>query len=151
MVKIADSLYQTIVASMPIVCVDLIIRNSIGHVLLLKRCNAPAKDQWWFPGGRVLMNEYRSDAARRKAQQECGLVLTKALNLRGTYELFFNEGGKNYHSVTTLFETALDNDCPVILDAQSKEFIWVNPLSTQENDLHKFITSNLIRIEINYE
>ena len=137
--KIADCLYQTIVASMPIVCVDLLIRNSIGHVLLLKRSNSPAKEQWWLPGGRVYMNELMSDAAKRKALEECGLLLNYAVKQRGTYELFFHEGGSNFHSITTLFEIDWNGSLEVHLDDQSKEFIWIDPQAKDKYNLHSFV------------
>jgi colanic acid biosynthesis protein WcaH len=139
MLKIADGLYQTIVASMPIVCVDLLIRNSIGHVLLLKRCNSPAKEQWWLPGGRVLMNERLSVAAKRKALQECGLLLNFAPKQRGTHELFFDEDGSHFHSITTIFEIDWNGSLEVRLDDQSKDFIWIDPQAKDKYDLHSFV------------
>ena len=141
--EIPEYLYQQIVSSMPIVCVDLLIRNKFGHVLLLKRRNSPAKDQWWFPGGRVLLNEKRSDAVRRKAKQECGLTLPENLHLKGTFELFFYEGGANFHSITTLFECGLDGDQQISLDDQSFEYKWVDQVFLNKYQLHDFITNSI--------
>ncbi len=139
-------MYQTIVASMPIVCVDLLIRNTLGHVLLLKRCNRPAQNQWWFPGGRVLMNERLVDAVRRKATQECGLVLNLEPEQRGTHELFFDEGGSEYHSITTLFEINWTGPHEVYLDEQSKEFIWLDPQAADKYKLYSFIKQTLQQV-----
>ena len=139
MLKIADDLYKTIVGCMPIVCVDLVIRNSIGHVLLLRRCNSPAKDQWWLPGGRVLMNERLSDGAKRKALQECGLLLDSPPKQLGTHELFFYENDSHFHSITTIFEINWHGTLEVQLDDQSKDFLWVDPQLKDKYNLHSFV------------
>jgi colanic acid biosynthesis protein WcaH len=143
MLKIPESLYNTIVSTMPIVCVDLLIRNSIGHVLILKRCNSPAKGQWWLPGGRVLMNERLSDAAKRKALQECGLLLNHVPKQLGTHELFFYEDRASFHSITTLFEIEWDGSLEVCLDDQSVDFAWIDPKANAKYNLHSFVMSAL--------
>jgi colanic acid biosynthesis protein WcaH len=141
--KIPEDLYRHIVANMPIPCVDLLIRNKLGHILLLKRRNSPAKNQWWFPGGRVLFNETLERAAHRKAKQECGLKLLENVFSRGTYELFFCENGASFHSITTLFECKLSRDYPVALDAQSEDYIWLTPAEFYNINLHEFISESI--------
>ena len=39
--------------NLPILCVDLIIQNSEGEFLLVKRDNHPIKGYDWVPGGRM--------------------------------------------------------------------------------------------------
>jgi len=69
---IPQELYNQILRSVPIACVDLVIVSREG-ALLLKRKDAPARGQWWIPGGRVFRGERLKDAARRKALDEVGL------------------------------------------------------------------------------
>lgn len=64
--------WKTIVANVPIVSVDLLIRHD-GGVLLGRRTNDPAKGYWFVPGGRVLKGESRRDAVHRVASQELGV------------------------------------------------------------------------------
>jgi len=45
--------WETIVANVPLVSVDLIVEYD-GGVLLGKRENEPAKGEWFVPGGTVL-------------------------------------------------------------------------------------------------
>lgn len=69
---IPRALYEKIHASMPILCVDLlVVRN--GKVLLVKRKIEPAKDKWWLPGGRLMRGESIKDAAVRILKDETGL------------------------------------------------------------------------------
>jgi 8-oxo-dGTP diphosphatase len=42
-------------------------------LLLVKRANEPAKDQWAFPGGRVERGEKLEVAARRELLEETGM------------------------------------------------------------------------------
>ena len=46
-------LYKRIHKTMPIPCVDVVIRHK-DRFLLCKRKNEPAKGLYWFVGGRVL-------------------------------------------------------------------------------------------------
>lgn len=142
--EIPEDLYRTIVREMPIICVDLLIRDPVGRILLLKRNNQPAQDQWWFPGGRVHMNESFLEAVRRKAIQECGLTLCLDPVSVGTFELFFDEGDVKYHSVTNLFATTIHECVRITLDSQSKEFKWVELAEIKNLDLHKFIYNAIL-------
>ena len=69
---IPDGDWRTIVASVPIVSVDLVIRRD-GGVLLGRRTNEPAKGYWFVPGGRVRKGETRREAVRRVASEELGI------------------------------------------------------------------------------
>lgn len=66
---IPDDEWRTIVANVPIVSVDLVIRCD-GGVLLGRRTNEPAKGNWFVPGGRVLKGEERLEAVHRVAEEE---------------------------------------------------------------------------------
>ena len=65
---IPDDEWRTIVANVPIVSVDLVIRRD-GGVLLGRRTNEPAKGYWFVPGGRVLKGETRREAVHRVADE----------------------------------------------------------------------------------
>ena len=105
--------YLQIVGVMPILCVDLVIRNSEGKYLLVKRNNEPLKGQWWVPGGRVFKGESLQEAAIRKAREELSLEISSLVPV-GYQEYFLGE----YHSVGFVFTgTVADED--VVLDSQS--------------------------------
>lgn len=64
--------WAAIVANVPIVSVDLLVRYD-GGLLLGKRTNEPAKGYWLMPGGRVQKGETRSDAVHRIGTEELSL------------------------------------------------------------------------------
>jgi len=63
--------YETIVEHVPLVSVDLLVHHERGLVLG-KRNNAPAKGEWFVPGGSVLKGETRRQAVHRVAEEEIG-------------------------------------------------------------------------------
>ena len=133
---INKQLYSKVVKSIPIACVDILIKNKDNKLLLVKRQNNPAKNCWWLPGGRVKHGEKREDTAKRKAKEECGLRIHKLTNL-GTFEIFF----KNHkaHSITTVYAAKTMGEKHVQLDKQGKKFCWVSNTASEFKKLHKFI------------
>lgn len=83
---------------MPVLTVDIVIVYR-GKFLLLKRAIAPAKGQWWTPGGRVLKGEKLEDAARRKAKEETGLSV-KIIKLLGADGVLWKKGAQGVSSHT---------------------------------------------------
>ena len=49
--------FKTIVASTPLISIDLLVLDPQNNVLLGKRVNRPAQGFWFVPGGRVLKDE----------------------------------------------------------------------------------------------
>jgi ADP-ribose pyrophosphatase YjhB (NUDIX family) len=141
---ISEEQYQLIRRTMPIPCVDLVVENPAGEVLLLRRANEPAKGQWWMPGGRVNFGETREGAAARKLQEECSL---DALNVRelATRDLFleFPELGELSHAITTVFRVDVARVGTVILDSQSTASAWRRREDWFREDLHPFVLQSL--------
>ena len=146
---ISETLYQEILKVMPIPCVDLIVQNQAGHILMLKRSNEPAKGQWWFPGGRVHFGELRVEAAKRKLHEECGLVEPCSITEIGTYDVLLSlSGGNMSHGITTVFHVIVDNQI-LKIDKQSSDYKWENPGSWLRKLSDKFLIVNLQRLEEN--
>lgn len=122
---IPEEQYKQILEVLPILCVDVIIKNQRGEILLIKRANDPLKGKWWVIGGRVLKGESLEQAAIRKITEEVGLEVTR-VKLVGYYEdmLEKNNFGSStpIHSVSVVFETVVDDRQPVILDYQSEDW-----------------------------
>ena len=79
--------WRTIVANVPIVSVDLVIRHD-GGVVLGQRTNEPAKGYWFIPGGRVLKGETRREAVCRVAADELGIEVEIVESLGGFEHLY---------------------------------------------------------------
>ena len=78
--NIPTEIYSEIHQRMPIVCVDCVVVYE-GKVLLIKRKREPMKDQWWFPGGRLLKDERISDAVSRIVKAETSVSICKPISL----------------------------------------------------------------------
>ncbi|MCG2776728.1 MAG: NUDIX domain-containing protein [Desulfobacterales bacterium] len=123
--------YARIIEALPILCVDVVVRNSMDEYLLVKRANEPLKDQWWVVGGRVLKGESLDQAAIRKVREEAGLEV-KFVQPIGYYEDSFETnpfgGAIKLHSVSVVFSTIVDNRQKIRIDYQSSEWKYSKEL-----------------------
>jgi len=85
-----QSTFSTVIASTPLVSIDLVVTNSNGQVLLGQRLNRPAKNYWFVPGGRILKNEPLPEAFKRLTRDELGqeFTITQA-SLLGPFDHFY--------------------------------------------------------------
>ena len=117
--------YAQITKVLPILCVDVIVENSMGEYLLVKRANEPLKDQWWVVGGRVLKGETLEQAAIRKVKEEVGLKVDFVEPI-GYYEDTFETNPFGFsiplHSVSVVFSTVVDGSQQIKLDSQSSNW-----------------------------
>jgi len=132
---IEESLYKDIIRSIPILCVDVIIKID-EKFLLLKRTQQPLKGEWWVPGGRVKLSETIEDAAKRKLKEELSVSLDEysKINLVGIYEDFFDNssyGNHRYHTVSHVYEIALENIEGLVLDKTHNNWALKNELPTR--------------------
>jgi len=107
---IEEELYSRFVELMPITCIDVLIHDDEGRILLVKRNQEPAKDKWWVIGGRLLKDETMLEGAVRKAKEEVGLDV-KVEKIIGVYDEFFNTSIQGYptHTVCIAFLAKADN------------------------------------------
>ena len=61
---IEEDLYKEIIKKIPILCIDIILSNKKGYIVI-KRKDSPLKGEWWVPGGRVFIGESSIDAANK--------------------------------------------------------------------------------------
>ena len=69
---IKEEIYSEIVKSIPIVCVDAIIKKD-NQFLVIQRKENPLKGEWWVPGGRVHIGEELVVALMRKLSEELSI------------------------------------------------------------------------------
>ncbi len=164
--KIPDNLYKKILRNMPICCVDIVIQDEKG-ILLVYRKNEPVKNTWWLPGGRIYKDEKIEDAVLRKAFEETGLKV-QIKNKIGVYETIFDDNPFMENSVDCVavhsnspdrefekksnqilcndssFGVHTINICFLVeasshevkLDNQSSDFKWINKI---ENTLPEYV------------
>ncbi len=82
--------FRSVVASTPLVSIDLLVRDAQGRVLLGQRRNRPAYGYWFVPGGRIYKNETLDAAFARITRTELGTEFHRAdAQLLGIYEHFY--------------------------------------------------------------
>lgn len=84
--------FKTVVASTPLVSIDLLVQDSEGRLLLGHRTNRPAQGYWFAPGGRILKNESLDQAFNRISETELGKSFERTdARLLGIYEHFYRD------------------------------------------------------------
>ncbi|MEH6387411.1 GDP-mannose mannosyl hydrolase [Pseudomonas profundi] len=84
--------FRSIVASTPLVSIDLIVQNQSDEILLGQRLNRPAQGCWFVPGGRIYKNENLDAAFRRLTETELGQTFCReSATLLGIFEHFYSD------------------------------------------------------------
>ncbi|MCL1160656.1 GDP-mannose mannosyl hydrolase [Shewanella chilikensis] len=136
--------FTTVIASTPLVSIDLVVINAKGQALLGRRLNRPAKDYWFVPGGRILKNEAIADAFKRLTQDELGQSFTiDQASLLGTFDHFYDDYvfGDEFttHYVAIAFILRLECELESLpLDVQHGGYQWFDILQLKANEkVHK--------------
>ena len=129
---IGEEEFTTSVSHLPLVSIDLLVRNSDGSILLGKRENRPARGHWFVPGGRIRRMERFEAAFRRVTNDELGLTIEKEdAEFQGVFEhmyddsAFSDEIGSHYVSIAMVLENC-DLDLAKLPQSQHKEYRWFN-------------------------
>ena len=128
--KLSQNEFIKVIDVTPLVSVDLIIQNPDGEILLGKRCNRPAQNNWFVPGGRIQKNELIADAIKRVSKAELGfeLLLSDGV-LLGAYNHIYTDNfaaveGVNTHYVTLGHKFILQNKPQLVCDDQHDTMRW---------------------------
>lgn len=151
--------FTTVIASTPLVSIDLVVINHLGLALLGKRLNKPAKDFWFVPGGRIVKNESLADAFKRLTRDELGAEFSiSQAALLGPYDHFYDDcvfssdsedNGVSTHYVAIAYVLKLDHeltDLPLHIQHAQYQWLDVDSLLTAEHvhahSKHYFIDIN---------
>ena len=119
-------LYKMFHNYLPIVCVDIVLKTTDREFLMLKRKEHPAKNKWWFVGGRVFKNESLECAARRKVREEIGLNVENLEKIISGHEIFFKEDpfghGNGTHAIVSCFSSEIENIVNLKMDNYSSDY-----------------------------
>jgi colanic acid biosynthesis protein WcaH len=133
--NLPEKLFKSVVASTPLISIDLIVRNIHGEFLLGKRTNRPAKGYWFVPGGRILKDETVELAFKRLLYDELGLnSFDLKASFIGTYQHFYNDNffdrKFSTHYVVLAYEIILKDDLVSLPIVQHSSYNWFS-----ENEL----------------
>ncbi len=123
--------FRQAVEMLPLVSIDLLLRDADGRYLTGLRTNPPARGAWFVPGGRIRKNESLRDALARIAREELGLPIEAAAwTPRGVYEHFYGtnfagEAGRSTHYVVLAYEAELSLDTASLPQRQHQGYRWL--------------------------
>jgi len=132
----------------PRVAVGAIVFKN-GHVLLVRRGQAPAEGLWAIPGGSVKLGETLQAAAEREIHEETGLRI-RAREPVYTFESIVrdDDGGIRFHYVIIdLVADYIDGEPHPGDDAL--EARWFSPQEIQKTDVSK-ATRQLLREQFKF-
>lgn len=136
--------FSTVIASTPLVSIDLVITNDKNQALLGQRLNRPAKGYWFVPGGRILKDEPLVDAFKRLTQEELGEAFKiEQASLLGPYDHFYTDNvfGEEFttHYVAIAYQLKLTQPLENLpLEKQHGSYQWM-PISEllDSDQVHK--------------
>lgn len=135
-----QDLFSRVVASTPLISIDLILKAPDSEILLGERLNRPAQGFWFVPGGRIFKNESLDDAFLRITHIELGLSFKRSCaQFLGIYEHFYDDsqfGGDQQDSSTHYVVLAY------VINVPSK-----NLISPPKNQHGQYSWWSLINIE----
>jgi len=108
----------------PIPVVRLIIPNTEGKVLILKRHNSEyAAGQWCLPGGKVDYGNTVEETVVKELFEETALTCTSMKFQFYQDSLTLAEG--KMHCINLYFECVVKSD--ICLNEESTEYTWIEP------------------------
>jgi colanic acid biosynthesis protein WcaH len=127
-VMLSKTDFTHIIKNTPLVSIDLIIENREKKILLGKRLNKPAQNDWFVPGGRIFKDERLDDAFSRISSAEIGVVLQRSKReFLGVYEHFYADNAINdefsTHYVVLAYRVEVD-EREVVLNNQHEAYRW---------------------------
>ena len=120
--------FTQIIKNTPLISIDLIIENSEGKILLGKRLNKPAQNDWFVPGGRIFKDEKLDEAFSRTTTSEIGVALKRGeIEFLGLYEHFYADNAFNDEFSTHYIVLAHKfqvNEAEIKLNNQHEAYQW---------------------------
>lgn len=121
--------FKTVVASTPLISMDLVVRNASGQVLLGERTNRPAQGYWFVPGGRILKDETFDEAFKRLTYTELGVEFSLSeAQFLGPYEHHytdnFSKESFSTHYVVLGYEVKLNVSIEALPTEQHQAYQW---------------------------
>lgn len=142
--RLEQQLFKSIVENMPLISIDLIIRNGEGKALLGQRQNRPAQNFWFVPGGRIYKDESFEKAFKRITFDELGVEISIGKStFLGIYEHFYNDNfsGTDFttHYVAHGYEMRLQEECLNLPTVQHNAYQWFDiETLLASNSVHQY-------------
>jgi colanic acid biosynthesis protein WcaH len=121
--------FKTVIASTPLVSIDLVVKNSLGQYLLGYRNNRPAQGMWFVPGGRIQKDETMDKAFLRLTKDELGQSIPRNdTAFIGPFEHFYQDcvfGSEcTTHYVVLAYTVNFTDDLANLPNVQHNQYAW---------------------------
>ncbi len=73
--------FDSIYSKVPRLTVEIVVKNPGGRIYLTQRAIQPCERQWHLPGGTVRFGEPLTDAIKRIAERELGIIVKQTENI----------------------------------------------------------------------
>ena len=127
---VSEEDFTTSISQLPLVSIDLLVRNSEGSILLGKRENRPAMGHWFVPGGRIRRMEGFDSAFQRITHGELGRSFVLGdTKFNGVFQHMYDDSafsediGSHYVSIAMELEI-INLELENLPQIQHKEYRW---------------------------
>lgn len=114
--------------------VAAIITDEQGRLLLTKRGVEPFKGTLDLPGGFVSEDESSEEAIVREIKEEIGADVLEMRYLK-TYPNRYEFSGMTVFTNDACFVCKIASDVPLVANDDVADFVWVNPLSLNLDEI----------------
>jgi len=141
---ISDELFEEVVSLVPLISIDILVKNS-NKVLLGRRINKPAMGYFFTIGGRVRKGENFHLASKRIMKSELGMELNSKLTFMMPFEHFYKDGvfdNIKTHYVGLLYEYQIEGliDLKCLPMDQHDEYRWFSIEELMINsEVHSYV------------
>lgn len=135
--------FETVVASTPLVSIDLLVQNEKGEYLFGFRNNRPAQGYWFVPGGRIQKNETLDAAFGRLTRDELGISYERnQACFSGVYEHIYGDSifGERIstHYVVLAYSIVLATGAARLDEKQHSNLLWIKPENLNQYPIHRY-------------
>lgn len=135
---LGETEYAAVLDSIVIACVDIILVNITGEMLLGKRTTEPQPD-YWIIGGRMKPGESLEEAAARNLKRELGIELgTDRFTYLTTLSLVWarraqepKDNGSHTISVTMVANVSDGEIAGIRPNEEYSELLWIRPATVR--------------------
>ena len=128
MMFISEEEYQKIIKSIPIFCIDFLIKYKDKY-LFIKRTQEPLKGVYWVIGGRLRYKETIQEFAKRVQTREIGRYFSNFKPV-GFSNYFFPdlEDSRATHTPSMLYLVEVDEMFEPDIDDTHCDYIWTTKI-----------------------